>query len=141
MINLKPLNKGTTNSMKSNRRKNTHPELIIREALRDAGYRGYRLQWKVPGRPDISYPGKKTAIFVNGCFWHRCPKCNLKLPVHNSEFWSEKFRKNIERDNRNYTTLKELGWKVIIIWECEINEDLSGCVRKITDEINTPHHI
>lgn len=84
--------------MQHNKRKDTSPELVVREALRKSGHPGYRLQWPVPGRPDIAYPGKKVAIFINGCFWHRCPLCNPSVPVTNVEFWSEKFSKNVARD-------------------------------------------
>ena len=101
-----PLNENTTKSMKSNRRKDTKPELVLRRALRDAGFPGYRLQWKIPGRPDICYPGRKVAIFVNGCFWHRCPYCNLPIPKHNHEYWVEKFYRNQERDRRDVAELE-----------------------------------
>ena len=73
-------------SMKGNKRANTKPELLVRQRLRAAGLTGYRLEWKVPGKPDIAFPGRKIAIFVNGCFWHRCPKCNPSQPKRNVEF-------------------------------------------------------
>lgn len=130
-----PLNAGTAKSMRSNKRKDTSPELTVRRALRDAGHPGYRLQWKIPGRPDITYPGKKIAIFVNGCFWHRCPKCNMGMPKHNSEYWTQKFRKNEERDAKNYSELKSAGWTVLVIWECEVKSDLKGSVKRITEAL------
>ena len=128
-----PLNDGTTKSMKSNKRKDTSLELTVRKALREAGHSGYRLQWKVPGRPDIAYPGKKVAIFLNGCFWHRCPRCNFNTPKHNSGYWAEKFRKNIERDDKNHAELEAMGWIFIVIWECDIKNDLEESVKKIVD--------
>jgi len=110
-------------SMQGNKRRDTKPELKLRKMLREAGFPGYRLQWKkVPGRPDIAYPGRKIAIFVNGCFWHRCPKCNLSTPKSNQEFWEAKFRRNVERDHRKIDELEALGWKVFVIWECELKE-------------------
>ena len=110
-------------SMQGNRRCDTKPELKVRQLLREAGFPGYRLQWKkVPGRPDIAYPGRKIAIFVNGCFWHRCPECNLPLPKSNQEFWEEKFKRNVERDKRKIDELKALGWSVFVIWECQLEE-------------------
>ncbi len=124
-------NPNVSKSMRSNKRKDTKPELILRKALRDNGMSGYRLQWKVPGRPDICYPGRKIAIFVNGCFWHRCPKCNLGLPKSNVDFWSTKFERNVARDARNYKTLEEAGWRVVVIWECEIKRDLPMIVNRI----------
>lgn len=130
-----PLDQHATNSMKSNKRKDTKPELIVRKALRDAGYPGYRLQWKIPGRPDICYPGRHIAIFVNGCFWHRCPHCNPSIPKHNHEFWVDKFEKNVERDERNYDLLKTEGWDVIIIWECEVKNNLEVVIEQIVNEL------
>ncbi len=118
-------------SMRSNKRKDTKPELILRKALRENGMSGYRLQWKVPGRPDICYPGRKIAVFVNGCFWHRCPKCNLGLPKSNVDFWKTKFEKNVARDDRNYKALEEEGWRVVVIWECEIKKDLTSAIGRI----------
>jgi len=116
-------------SMQGNKRRDTKPELILRKMLRDAGYPGYRLQWKVPGRPDIAYPGRKIAVFINGCFWHRCPKCNLPIPKSNQEFWKAKFRRNVERDRKNINELEALGWKVFVIWECELRQpEASGSI-------------
>ena len=109
--------------MQGNKSKDTKPELAVRKLLREAGYPGYRLQWKkAPGRPDIAYPGRKIAIFVNGCFWHRCPKCKLSTPKTNQEYWAEKFRRNVERDQRKVTELEKDGWKVLVIWECELKD-------------------
>ena len=126
-----PLNENIIKTMKSNKRKDTGPELKLRKALREAKMSGYRLQWKVPGHPDICYPGKKVAVFVNGCFWHRCPYCNLPMPKHNQEYWSEKFRKNIIRDEIKSKQLAELGWTVVVVWECEINKELQLVVERI----------
>ena len=126
-----PLNENTVKSMKGNRRKDTKPEMILRGALREAGYGGYRLQWKVDGRPDICYPGRKVAIFVNGCFWHRCPYCNLPVPKHNHEFWEEKFERNVNRDRRNVDSLESQGWTVITVWECQVKKNLDDVVDRI----------
>lgn len=111
-----------TKSMKSNKRANTKPELLVRKRLREAGLTGYRLQWKVPGRPDVAWPGKKVALFVNGCFWHRCPKCQLPIPKGNREYWVVKFERNQERDAENLAKLQEMGWKTHVIWECELKK-------------------
>ena len=126
-----PLNEHTIKSMKGNVRKDTKPEIELRKLLRRAGFPGYRLQWKVPGRPDICYPGKKVAIFVNGCFWHRCPICNLPMPKNNHEFWEAKFSRNIERDRHNIELLETDGWHVIVVWECEIKKDPEGVINRI----------
>lgn len=118
--------------------RNTKPELLLRKALWHSGLRGYRLHWKkAPGKPDIAFPGKKVAIFVNGCFWHRCPHCNLPLPKSNTEFWKEKFSKNVKRDVKKVMELEKKGWKTIVIWECEIknypNSSLDR-VRNVLDD-------
>lgn len=117
-----PTSSTTTKVMKANKRSNTKPELLVRQRLRAAGLTGYRLQWKVPGRPDIAWPGKKVALFVNGCFWHRCPHCKLPLPKSNVEYWSVKFERNQARDERSMLALKESGWSVHVIWECQLKK-------------------
>ena len=94
-----PKSEVTSRVMSSNKAKDTKPEMILRKKLWSSGLRGYRLHLKeVPGRPDIAFPKRKLAIFVHGCFWHRCPHCNLPLPKSNREFWKNKFQRNIQRD-------------------------------------------
>lgn len=132
-----PSSPAITKSMKSNRSSGTKPELAVRRYLREAGYPGYRLNWKkAPGKPDICYPGRKVAIFVNGCFWHRCPRCNLPLPKSHVEYWSEKLRRNVDRDRREISELESEGWTVIVIWECEVKEDLPKAVARITSVLS-----
>lgn len=109
-------------SMKGNKRANTKPELLVRQRLRKAGLTGYRLQWKVPGHPDVAWPGKRVALFVNGCFWHRCPRCKPRMPKSNVEYWVVKFQRNVERDERSVSELEALGWKVHVIWECQLRK-------------------
>jgi DNA mismatch endonuclease (patch repair protein) len=107
--------------MQANRAKDTTPERILRKRLWDCGFRGYRLHSRdVPGRPDIAFRRQKVAIFVHGCFWHRCPHCKLPLPKSNRGFWAKKFRRNRARDSRKARQLKTSGWKVIEVWECQI---------------------
>lgn len=109
--------------MKANPSRNTMPELRVRRLLREASFPGYRLHWKkAPGRPDIAYPGRRIAIFVNGCYWHRCPRCYPVLPKSNPDFWSQKFDENQERDRRNTAALLEMGWEVFVVWECQLRE-------------------
>jgi DNA mismatch endonuclease (patch repair protein) len=118
--------------MSSNKAKNTKPELKLRKALFSDGVRGYRLNWKkVPGRPDIAFPGRKISIFINGCYWHRCPHCELPLPKTNTEFWKEKFDKNIKRDKKKEKELLDLGWTVLVFWECKIKTNIKDCINKI----------
>jgi len=118
--------------MRANKGKDTIPEISVRSALREMGFPGYRLHWKaVSGRPDICYPGRKIAIFVHGCFWHRCPRCNLKEPMTHREYWTPKFRRNIERDREKIMILENKGWKVFVIWECEIRDDAREAIRDV----------
>ena len=114
------------NVMVANRSTDTGPEMMVRRMLREAGHPGYRLHWRIDDengryicRPDITYPGRKLAIFVHGCFWHRCPRCALGLPKSNAEYWSDKFERNVERDRRKEGGLLDMGWKVHTIWECD----------------------
>ncbi|ACV21901.1 very short patch repair endonuclease [Slackia heliotrinireducens] len=109
-------------SMTSNKGKNTKPELLVRKRLREDGLLGYRVHWKVPGHPDVAWPGKKVAIFVHGCFWHRCPHCQLPVPKTNQEYWIPKFERNVERDRENIAKLESDGWRVHVIWECELKK-------------------
>lgn len=129
----KPKNDNISKVMSANKAKNTKPELLLRKALRENGFKGYRLNYnKIPGRPDIVFLKKKIAIFVNGCFWHRCPHCKLKLPKNNSTFWKDKFVKNVFRDKIKIMQLKEIGWEVKVVWECEIlQEDLNDLTKQI----------
>lgn len=112
----------TTKVMKANKRSNTKPEIVVRQRLREAGLSGYRLHWNVSGHPDIAWPGKKVAIFINGCFWHRCPHCNLPMPKSNVEYWAVKFELNKERDARKIEELEDAGWKVYVVWECQLKK-------------------
>jgi DNA mismatch endonuclease (patch repair protein) len=124
----------TSKVMSANVGKNTKPELILRKALRDIGIPGYRLHWKrAVGHPDIAYPGRKIAIFVNGCYWHRCPYCDLPLPKSNIEFWANKFKKNIERDAEKKRKLEDDGWTVLVFWECQIKENVQNCAKKVKE--------
>jgi len=131
-----PKSETTSKVMSANVPKDTKPELILRKSLRKIGISGYRLHWKkASGRPDIAYPGRKISIFVNGCFWHRCPNCNLPLPKSNTEFWLNKFERNKERDANKIHNLEEDGWKIIVFWECEIKRDVLGCAERVKNLI------
>lgn len=119
--------------MQANRGKNTKPELILRRLLREAGYPGYRLHWKkAPGRPDIAYPGRKVAVFVNGCYWHRCPHCGPPAPKSNTDFWDAKFVANEARDARQVAELEAVGWIVATVWECEVKLEPARVVEAVT---------
>jgi DNA mismatch endonuclease (patch repair protein) len=125
-------------SMRGNRKKDTGPELELRRLLRERGLGGYRVAWaKAPGSPDIAYPGRHLAVFVNGCFWHRCPHCEPPLPKTNSEFWHHKFVRNQERDLRKVRQLEDAGWTVLTVWECQLKSDPGGVLEHLRDALAT----
>src|SRR5450756_1042325 len=136
LTNPPPTSSATTKSMRGNVPKNTRPEIQLRMLLREAGYGGYRLHWTVAGRPDIAYPGRRVAIFVNGCFWHRCPICQPPMPKSNVEFWAEKFRRNLERDERKRCELEGAGWTVLAVWECQIRQQPAEAVRLVSEALD-----
>ncbi len=101
--------------------KNTKPEEIVRKYLFSRGFRYRKNVYYLPGKPDIVLPKYKTVVFVNGCFWHAHKGCKWFVPPKsNTEFWNKKFEYNASRDQKNYALLEQLGWRVIILWECEI---------------------
>lgn len=103
--------------------KNTKPENIVRKYLFSQGFRYRKNDKRLSGTPDIVLPKYKSLIFINGCFWHGHTGCKyFNVPKTNTEFWLEKINKNKERDIRNISLLKNSGWKVIIIWECELKK-------------------
>lgn len=122
--------------MSANKAKNTKPELLLRKILWKEGIMGYRLhQTNIPGKPDIVFNSKKIAVFVNGCFWHRCPHCKLELPKTNQDFWRKKFEANITRDKNKIKELKSEGWISITIWECQIKKNIPKVVEKLKEKL------
>lgn len=103
------------------RGRDTRPELTLRRLLHAAGFR-YRLHQKLPGRPDLTLPKYKAVIFVHGCFWHRHEGCRVaNTPKSNVDFWMIKFARNVERDAAVESTLRHSGWRVLVVWECDLN--------------------
>lgn len=112
--------------------KNTSLEKIVCKALFKMGYRYRKNDKRFPGKPDIYLPKYKTMIFVNGCFWHGHKNCKKsKLPKTNHLFWRDKINKSIERDHRNISKLKKMGYNVIIVWECDIKDNPDSVIMKI----------
>ena len=119
--------------MSANKAKNTKPELILRKLLSSASVRGYRLHPRsISGRPDIAFTKKKIAIFMNGCYWHHCLKCDLPLPTHNRVFWEKKFIRNRERDKEKIDLLRKEGWISVVVWEHEMQKKPSLVIKKVT---------
>ena len=116
---------------------NTKPEELVRKYLFSKGFRYRKNVRKLPGSPDVVLPKYKTAIFVNGCFWHRHDCKWFRWPKSNADFWKNKIESNVERDNRNYNNLKEEGWKVIIVWECEVKKQFDDTMKKLIMEIKS----
>jgi DNA mismatch endonuclease (patch repair protein) len=121
--------------MSSVRNKNTDLEIKLRRALWKAGLR-YRVNSKLPGKPDIVFPKKKLAIFIDGCFWHGCPIHGTK-PKTNAEFWKTKIKLNIERDLRITSQLTDMGWLVIRVWGHEVKECLDIVIKNITESLRS----
>ena len=118
------------------RSKNTRPEIIVRKFLHSKGFR-YRIHVKeIPGKPDLANKAKKIAVFVNGCFWHQHKNCTrASSPKSNQDYWLPKLEKNVARFNDNIAKLKMSGWKVFVIWECELKEEIET-ISVINDILN-----
>ena len=120
------------------RSKATKPEMLVRRWLWAHGYR-YRLNVKsVPGKPDIVMRRYRTAIFVNGCFWHGHEGCSkFVMPKSNTDFWRTKIEYNRERDQRNYQLLMHAGWQVLVIWQCNLTKDkLEATMQSVAVALN-----
>lgn len=119
------------------RGRDTKPEMLVRRLLHAMGYR-YRLQVKdLPGRPDIVMRGRRKVIFVHGCFWHLHPDCRLaRLPKSHLDFWLPKLEGNRARDLVNVEKLEAMGWRVLIVWECELGrkEQLSNILHRFIED-------
>lgn len=108
--------------------KDTKPEELVRKFLFSKGFRYRKNDSRLPGKPDIVLPKYKTVIFVNGCFWHVHEGCkDFFWPKNNAEFWKEKLGKNVVRDQHNYALLGQQGWRVLIVWECELKPAMRNC--------------
>ncbi|WP_050384040.1 very short patch repair endonuclease [Bradyrhizobium pachyrhizi] len=123
--------------MRRIRGRNTGPEMTVRRLLHALGYR-YRLHAReLPGKPDIVFRSRKVAVFVHGCFWHR-HDCGLAyVPKTRPEFWQRKFEGNITRDQRTRRELEVGGWRVVVVWECQLS-DMAALGRRLAREIGPP---
>lgn len=117
-------------NMAAIRSRNTRIEMRLRKALWAAGVRGYRVHYPLLGKPDIVFTRHRVAVFIDGCFWHRCPTC-FRMPKTRIEYWGPKIAKNAARDEEINQKLQEASWTVIRIWEHEIEHELSRCVDRV----------
>ncbi len=127
----------TSRSMRSNRSKETTLEINFRKALWAAGVRGYRKNVRdLPGCPDLLFGRKKLAVFLHGCYWHRCPRCRKDAPLKTNEaFWRSKLASNVDRDMLNEQRLRDLGFSVVVVWECDVRKDIEGSVRRVREAL------
>ncbi len=119
--------------------KETKPEVIVRKYLFSKGFRYRKNDTKLPGKPDIVLPKYRTVVFVNGCFWHMHKGCRyFVMPKNNAEFWKEKLEKNVKRDEKKKEELDALGWKVIVVWECQLKaSNILDTMNELIDNIQS----
>lgn len=114
--------------------RDTKPEILVRKYLFSKGYR-YRLSYKIKGKPDIAFPSRKIAIFINGCFWHLHGCSDSSLPKSNKAFWRKKLMNNKKRDAKNKRDLEKKGWKCITVWECDLKKKRDKTLKKLEEKI------
>lgn len=118
------------------RGRDTGPEIRLRKRLWKQGYR-YRINHPaLPGKPDLAFMGSRLAVFVDGCFWHGCP-LHCTQPKTNAEFWRRKIKRNIQRDREVDAQLAALGWRVLRIWEHEVEEDVDDAAERVIKALRT----
>ena len=118
---------------------NTSPEIIIRSALHKMGFRFRIHRRDLPGKPDLVFPKYHSVVFVHGCFWHQHNCKGGRLPKSRTEYWTDKFQKNADRDRVVKLELRRLGWRVFVIWECEIHKSLSRTASKLALNLKKKH--
>ncbi|MFQ3667864.1 MAG: very short patch repair endonuclease [Fimbriimonadaceae bacterium] len=130
----------TRRSMASNRSKGTRPEIALRKAIWAAGLRGYRANLRsLPGTPDVVFTRRRVAVFVNGCFWHACPHCGrFRYPKQNADYWRQKIEANQARDVETREVLEGVGYRVLVLWECEVKKDVAACVDRVRSALAAP---
>ena len=118
--------------------KDTKIEVLVRKALFSDGFRFRKNDNRLPGKPDIVLPKYKTVIFINGCFWHLHANCkNARIPKSNSAFWESKLNKNVENDLKIQDLLIQAGWRVLVVWECELKKSFETTINNIEQELRS----
>lgn len=122
----------TRTSMRGNRSVGTKPEAALAKALDETGVVGFAQNVKhLPGSPDIAFEEQRLAIFMHGCFWHRCPHCSPHMPTSNPEYWMAKFARNKRRDALVRARLRRLGWRTLVVWECQVKKGARRTANRI----------
>ena len=116
------------------RNKNTTPELLLRKRAWHYGLRNYRIHGRLPGKPDMVFIREHIAVFVDGCFWHKCPICFVE-PETRRDFWIKKIERNVQRDGEVNKVLARMGWKVLRFWEHEVRSSPDRCVATLAEEL------
>lgn len=125
-------------NMRRIRSKGMQPELLVRSLLHRMGYRYSLHNTRLPGRPDLVFGPRRKAIFVHGCFWHQHSECREgRLPHSRKDYWYPKLTRNVERDRQSQATIRALGWKSLVVWECEL-KNLDRAVRRILTFLGPP---
>lgn len=127
---------GRSENMRRIRSTDTNPEMLLRRSLHSRGVR-YRLHSRtLPGKPDIVFASKRLVVFVHGCFWHQHPGCREASKPHtNRSYWEPKLRRNVERDVMHGCALRQLGYSVVILWECEIERDCEAAATTVVQAL------
>ena len=121
------------------RSKDTSVEVKVRSYLFKKGFRFRKNVSSMPGKPDVVLPKYKTGIFVHGCFWHRHGCKRSTTPKTRVEYWTQKFARNVENDQKHNDDLRAQGWRVLTVWECEINHDFESTMERVIDFIKNQH--
>lgn len=117
--------------------KDTKIEVLVRQYLFSKGYRFRKNDKRYPGKPDVVLPKYKTVIFVNGCFWHMHKNCKYgRIPKSNVDYWKLKLERNVQNDKKHYKELEKEGWRVIVLWECELKKDFDAIMEKIIESFD-----
>lgn len=118
------------------RSKDTSVEIKVRKYLFSQGLRYRKNVLSLPGKPDIVFPKYRVVVFIHGCFWHRHEGCKrATTPKTRQEYWIPKFQRNVENDNKHYRELEELGWRTIVVWECEVNKQFEKTMEELIHKI------
>jgi len=116
--------------------KDTKIEVLVRRYLFAKGFRFRKNDKRYPGKPDVVLPKYRVVIFVNGCFWHMHLGCKYgRLPKSNTDYWKPKLEKNSENDKQHIKRLQEMGWTVVVLWECELKKDFEGVMERIIQKL------